>query len=566
MAALRDFQVEIQQAHSRALAKQRAQKTPVGPGQGHPKQGSHQGAESAGDSPRDHATNSKSWIEADDILGFILSNDFGSARTALASLLTQRRGEYIIRIGVQPPPTILFGEEPVDNAPDWTGISRTREDIDVCLAGMEEVVEDIGGKVSVLFRIDGLHPRATLLLRLPPPNVASTPEVRCAVVGNVDSGKSTTLGVLTRGALDDGRGRARLALFRHKHEVETGRTSSVGMEILGFSVSGTPVLPEPIGGHLSDAVRLDKLGWEEITARSAKIISFSDLAGHEKYLKTTLYGLTSGAPSCVILMVGGNAGLIGMSKEHLAVTLALNVPVVVCITKVLAFNVLAETKKQVTKILKSPGCRKTPVFVKSTEVAVEISQIFGKNKFCPIFQLSNVTGEGLDYLRTFLNLLPPSDYDCEAFAVDQPLEVDHVIEWHERFEFTLLQYSITDVWSVPYVGTVVNGILNSGRVKAGDPVIFGPDANGHFQATVVRSMQRKRADVVSAEAGQCVSLALKRVKRAAVRKGMVVVHKSDTPPRATRKFEGQVLILYHNTTMQPNYQAMLHSGVRHIHS
>ena len=26
------------------------------------------------------------------------------------------------------------------------------------------------------------------------------PEVRCAVVGNVDSGKSTTLGVLTRGS------------------------------------------------------------------------------------------------------------------------------------------------------------------------------------------------------------------------------------------------------------------------------------------------------------------------------------------------------------------------------
>lgn len=60
----------------------------------------------------------------------------------------------------------------------------------------------------------------------------------------------------------------------------------------------------------------------------------SDLAGHEKYLKTTLYGLTSGAPSCVILIVGANAGLIGMSKEHLAIALALSVPVVVCITKV----------------------------------------------------------------------------------------------------------------------------------------------------------------------------------------------------------------------------------------
>jgi len=49
-----------------------------------------------------------------------------------------------------------------------------------------------------------------------------------AVTGNVDAGKSTLLGVLTHGVLDDGRGIARQKLFRHKHEVETGRTSSVG--------------------------------------------------------------------------------------------------------------------------------------------------------------------------------------------------------------------------------------------------------------------------------------------------------------------------------------------------
>jgi GTPase len=93
------------------------------------------------------------------------------------------------------------------------------------------------------------HPRAVFLLRLPPPDVSLTPEVRVAVVGkglcifvivtvteniysgNVDAGKSSFLGVLTRGTLDDGRGSARVALFRHKHEIETGRTSSVGMEV-----------------------------------------------------------------------------------------------------------------------------------------------------------------------------------------------------------------------------------------------------------------------------------------------------------------------------------------------
>jgi GTPase len=102
--------------------------------------------------------------------------------------------------------------------------------------------------------------------------------------------------------------------------------------------------------------------------------------------------------------------------------------------------------------------------------------------------------------------------------------------------------------------------MNSGRVKAGEAVLIGPDMNGNYQSTVIKSMQRKRAAVSTAEAGQCVSLALKRIKRAAVRKGMVIVNKSDTAPKgllpwtslafvfdfcisAVRKFEGQVLIL-----------------------
>jgi GTPase len=149
-------------------------------------------------------------------------------------------------------------------------------------------------------------------------------EVRVAVVGNVDAGKSTTLGVLTRGGLDDGRGKARVALFRHPHEIETGRTSSVGGEILGFSPDGEPVIPtqhalDPADPHSAgmNAARRERLGWEEICQRAAKVISFIDLAGHERYFKTTLYGLSGCAPDYVMLMVGGNAGLIGMSKVSL---------------------------------------------------------------------------------------------------------------------------------------------------------------------------------------------------------------------------------------------------------
>jgi GTPase len=35
-----------------------------------------------------------------------------------------------------------------------------------------------------------------------------------------------------------------------------------------------------------------------------KVLSFIDLAGHEKYLKTTVFGLTGHAPDFAVLMVG----------------------------------------------------------------------------------------------------------------------------------------------------------------------------------------------------------------------------------------------------------------------
>jgi GTPase len=59
-------------------------------------------------------------------------------------------------------------------------------------------------------------------------------------------------------------------------------------------------------------------------------------------------------------MVGANAaGIIGMSKEHLSISLGLSVPIIICITKIdmTPANVLAETIKHVVKVLKSPRYR-----------------------------------------------------------------------------------------------------------------------------------------------------------------------------------------------------------------
>ncbi|KAJ8913859.1 hypothetical protein NQ315_003768 [Exocentrus adspersus] len=363
-------------------------------------------------------------------------------------------------------------------------------------------------------------------------------EIRVAVVGNVDAGKSTLLGVLTHGELDNGRGHARQRLFRHKHEMESGRTSSVGNDILGFDEEGN-VVNKPEHGALD---------WVKICERSSKVITFIDLAGHERYLKTTVFGMTGHAPDFGMLMIGANAGIIGMTKEHLGLALALSVPVFVVVTKIdmCPVNVLQDNLKMLIRILKSPGCRKVPVMVKSPDDVVLSATNFVSERLCPIFQVSNVTGENLGLLKTFLNLLTTK------------------MEYHENEP---AEFQIDDTYSVPGVGTVVSGTTLKGVIKLNDILMLGPDPLGHFQQIAVKSIHRKRMAVKEVRAGQTASFALKKgkkvslvtIKRSQIRKGMVMVSPT-LNPQACWEFEGEILVLHHPTTISSRYQAMVHCG------
>ncbi|XP_063983782.1 GTP-binding protein 1 [Diachasmimorpha longicaudata] len=355
-------------------------------------------------------------------------------------------------------------------------------------------------------------------------------EIRVAVVGNVDAGKSTLLGVLTHGELDNGRGLARQKLFRHKHEAETGRTSSVGNDILGFDSVGN-VVNKPEHGSLD---------WVKICEKSSKVITFIDLAGHERYLKTTVFGMTGHAPDFGMLMVGANAGIVGMTKEHLGLALALSVPVFVVVTKIdmCPPNVLQENLRLLIRILKSPGCRKVPVIVKTPDDVVVSATNFVSERLCPIFQVSNVNGENLNLLKMFLNLLTARMISHD----DEPAE-----------------FQIDDTYSVPGVGTVVSGTTLKGIIKLNDILLLGPDPLGHFTQIAVKSIHRKRMPVNEVRGGQTASFALKKIKRSQIRKGMVMVSPA-LNPQACWEFEGEILVLHHPTTISSRYQAMVHCG------
>ena len=84
-------------------------------------------------------------------------------------------------------------------------------------------------------------------------------------------------------------------LFRHLHEVQSGRTSSISLDFLGFDSTGKVL------NYAEHTI-------EQICDQSTKLVTLIDLAGHQKYMKTTCFGLTGYHPHCIMLCVAANMG------------------------------------------------------------------------------------------------------------------------------------------------------------------------------------------------------------------------------------------------------------------
>jgi GTPase len=371
-------------------------------------------------------------------------------------------------------------------------------------------------------------------------------DVRVAIIGNVDSGKSTLVGVLSKGELDDGRGGARKKVFNFTHEAENGRTSSISQEIMGFDDDNKWVEPERITASKNQS-------WGYITEKSKKLITFIDLCGHEKYLKTTMFGLVGLLPDYCLIVIGANMGITRMTREHLVIALALKVPIFVVITKVdiAPEEVYEKTMNKLETILSSRSAGKKPHFVKAGDDIAELAtDLYSDTQICPIFSVSNVGGEGIDMLKLFMSHLKSRIYLTGKFKPpSEPVE-----------------FMIDGFYIVTGVGGVVAGTLVSGTVKLGDTLLLGPDSTGDFKPVIVRGIHYKRTSVEEVVSGQVCCFNIKpqnkkeQMKRSIFRKGMMLIGK-DAEPESIWEFTAEIVILHNPTTIKPKYQAVIHCGV-----
>jgi GTPase len=358
-------------------------------------------------------------------------------------------------------------------------------------------------------------------------------DLRVAIAGSVDSGKSTFTGALVNGVFDDGRGYARSMIFNYPHEIKSGRTSSISHQILGFDENGDIVNYRSVCG---------KMSWPDIVRSSSKIVTFFDLAGHEKYLKTTILGLTSCPPNMSFIMIGANRGVLRMTREHIFLCITLCIPFAFVITKMDMIEdnekVYKDTMTTINKILKSPIVRRIPVKINNMQDILTCAKQMNTESIVPIFNVSNVTGEGLDNIRHFLNVLKK-----------EPVKVVD----------TNVKFFIDYIWNVTGIGIVVGGNLISGKIKVGDKLFLGPN-NNEYESITVKSIHSKRVPVQSASFGSYICLGLKKiVNRKSIRRGNVIL--SDVSQQLfIRKFDADIKVLHsHTTTIRVGYSPVLNA-------
>ena len=404
-----------------------------------------------------------------------------------------------------------------------------------------------------------------------------------AVCGPVDAGKSSLIGVLTSGQLDNGRGLARNRILVHPHEIESGRTSHISYNPLIYTTkfsndstgtgcpndsTGTGCSNDSTGTGCSNDNIITLTNPKEksdnllrFTMRTKntlyenKIVNFIDLAGHEKYLKTTIFGVTGLFPDYGIVVIGANTGITKLTREHMGILLYLKIPFIICITKVdlAPREVYHNLCNQLKKLLGRNTYGKILYFISDSEKNNDetdhyITNMNANLDIIPIISISNKDGTNIENLHRILYSLPPRD------------------KWTTTKTSGTIFY-IDGVFVVPGIGMVLSGTNKGKPIKLKQKMYLGP-FNGQFKEIIIRSIHnslRQNVDETLPSVQSCVSFKLTNQKdnidRKMINKGMVVIDDlSKYKNNIVNTFYAKINILHHATTIKSGYSPIIHCG------
>jgi len=379
-------------------------------------------------------------------------------------------------------------------------------------------------------------------------------EISIVVCGPVDAGKSSLVGVLTTGELDDGRGKARKNIFNHYHEQTSGRTSCISQNIIKYiAKDGYMELLSTKINRKYDPKIVKKIDMgEPYHINGDKVVSLVDLAGHEKYLKTTVFGITGMFPDKGIVVIGANTGITKLTREHIGIMLYTNIPFMIIITKIdmAPDGIYDDLKKSIKKLFQKNAPHLTPIYIENDMDTFNYNAgVQAGNKFdniIPIISVSNKSGHMIDNLHRIIYNTP------------------------QRNKFNNIKENGTVIYldshfSVMGTGLVVSGTVKDGTVKVKQKMFMGP-FNGDMVPITIRSIHnnmREDVGVIGPNVQGCFAIRFLDtvIPRNMIRKGMVIIDNMENwKNNIVTSFIASVKILHHSSALKKGYRPMIHCG------
>ncbi|KAL8839204.1 MAG: hypothetical protein Q9170_001853 [Blastenia crenularia] len=354
-------------------------------------------------------------------------------------------------------------------------------------------------------------------------------QLRVSLTGSTTSGKSSLLGTLSTSTLDNGRGKSRLSLLKHRHEIASGVTSSVTGSLIGYcideSADGINASTVKVVNYASGNVS----SWTDIhcAADPGRLVLLNDSAGHPRFRRTTVRGLVSWAPHWTICCIAadseedttGKAGATASSSDilgsscaqvdlataHMELCLKLGLPLMVVISKLdlASLSALRLTLGKVLSALKSAG-RRPEILSCPSDEQLFFSQSIDRNddlevinllptipgadagSIVPIVLTSAVTGKGMGKVHALLRHLPiPKVHlppDVTAGPESEPMTPPVLFHVDEIFAANGTHVSAQQGSTGTCIDSILSGHLQHGALSVGQEALVGPFSPNHYEA------------------------------------------------------------------------------------
>ena len=349
--------------------------------------------------------------------------------------------------------------------------------------------------------------------------------LRVAVCGGVDSGKSTLIGVLTHNVLDDGNGYARSLITKLKHELESRHTSNISYNYIRYP---------------------------------NKEVTLIDLAGHEVYFKTTIFGISAHMLDYAIVTVGANLSLNKMTRQHILLLMWLQIPFIIVITKVdiCPEEVYIENRKNFRRFLNNITNGSKKITLIKNE---RYDQFFGEcsdpeyfNSNIPILTTSATKNFNIDKIHDMFKLLTPRHGGIDSMILPQK---GHILAYIEC------------VYNVKNVGIVITGYLSKScePMTLGSTFYIGPfgHTNPYFVPVTIRSMHdnwRNGVKVINPGHSFCSNIRFpqEKITKQRFKKGMIITSDPSTIDKVSMRFMAKIKIIDMKTTVNIGYSPVVH--------